>query len=837
MMTYGWKERSIGKLTNQIDWKNWISDPSKAIDPYLVWADISGTSALLSPANEGDLEAAKRWPFIIELSEKDLCTFSSGSSTEVPVVFSVLDIPASYQSIDADVSPLGSRWKIKGHYITALVDPYDIEHILSSRIIRRAQLGLPRIRQVQSTPAPETPLNVQRSQSRVVVGIIDDGFGFGHDQLLDGAGKPRVLYLWDQDRQRERLLGTQWVKPDDLGYGGELGPKQIEAAVLKVRDSSDALGSANRDVAYGPYRLDPMAYYSAPQDADGSELPSRSMLSSSHGQSVVDLAAGYPPIHREQSYPVPPSLATNPRSPTTARANIISALSRKENHPNSLDSADQWPLILVQLPVRTVVDTSGGSLAVHVLDGIRYILERARRIPPFFGPDTVRPDVKFEDNPVVINISYGALGGGHDGTSILEEAIGELVTTAPNNQSAWVVLAAGNANEGSTHTQVDMAPGDDRELIWRVGPDNPLESFLEIWLPDRDIFGELLYPGVPQELTVKVRSPLGHELHYAGCGQVWQLHSENASDDALPVAALIYAQRVAQSKHGTMILLAVVPTRNSSGATVPMLHGDWRLELHWPQTAGTTICVHAWTERNDLLFGVPRGQQSRVFADEPVGETSEFDPEARSAWKQAQINPASVRGPHGVYPRFGLSTFAGAKPARPKFSLPQNRLGEVVVVGSLRAGDGEVSRSSSGGPSRLIKRKDEIDVTASQWNKQRNDGQRIRPDVMAPGDLSPAVPGIRTNRITSSGYSRISATSAAAALVTRAIANVQYVFSLRTGGLLEDLPEEGRNLAQIAEKQLFEAASPSDDIDLDSRRGTLTPRIDDAFRRATYRIR
>lgn len=831
-----WKKQTRGRLTG-VDWSDWLLRTDKSVDPYLVWADLTG-GASFAAREPQDSGADRKWPFIVELTTHNLLTRhldpNGNPVGDVPWIFALMDIPGVYQETD----PLAKevRWVIKSTYITAHVRPCDVEMLMCSEHVRRAQLGLPRIREMRGTALPTPDVPVGGRQPRVVVGIIDDGFGFAHPHLLDHRGAPRTQYLWDQDGARETNLQSDiWSRPSDLGYGAELVSTTLSKAVAGKLPDSDGLWGPYRSVRYGRFRLDPSAHSSAPEDADQHRLPIESMLPASHGHSIADLAAGFPPAHASGVYPRPAGLALDPRDAKRAEETVLDALNKAtqlQRRPDdsgavaALDSADQWHLVLVQLPVRAVADTSGGSLAVHVLDGIHYVLERARRIPFVDAADDSLQDRQYKGNPVIINVSYGALGGGHDGTSILEQAMRELVDSVVP-QTFWLVLAAGNGHQASTHASVDMLPGDSKELLWRVGPDNPMESYLEIWLPDVDVVHDRPTPSsAAEQIGVEVRSPDGRQLVHARIGDVWEASAEGSGPEAGPVAALVYARRVVQSTRGTMILLAVAPTSVGGGRGAPSPHGEWSVTLHWvtqEASTGPALCVHAWTERNDLLFGVPRGQQSKIFADEPTGEASEADPEARAAWQAAQANPALLHDAHSVRPRYTMSSLSGGRPARDRFALSKFSRGEIVVVGARRALDGEASAASSGGPSRLTSRRQERNAESGATLNSGSPApaQRLRPDASAPGELSPAVAGLRTTGFQSGVQARVSATSAAAAQVTRAIANVQYVLTIDPSH------------QKAAEEQLFSrpAASPSE-----PGRPTLTPRSDDAYRRAQTQI-
>ncbi len=63
-------------------------------------------------------------------------------------------------------------------------------------------------------------------------------------------------------------------------------------------------------------------------------------------------------------------------------------------------SAPDWRIVAVQLPLETTRDSSGSSLTPYAVDAVKYILMKAEEIAGT-GPKL----------PVVINFSYGIVAG------------------------------------------------------------------------------------------------------------------------------------------------------------------------------------------------------------------------------------------------------------------------------------------------------------------------------------------------------------------------------------------------------------------------------------------
>jgi Subtilase family len=269
------------------------------------------------------------------------------------------------------------------------------------------------------------------------------------------------------------------------------------------------------------------------------------MSSSSHGTSVADLAAGY--------------------------------------RQSSVATWDQASVIAVHFPRRTVADTSGGALSVQALDGVRYVLWRAG-----------------DDPSVVVNLSYGTMAGPHDGTSILEEALDELIDKRDGKLA--VVLPAGNAYEARGHAEIQLTKKEpSTTLNWFMPPDSETPAFLEIWLPK----------GASSCVSIKVTDPQGRKA------SIEKAPGVATADGAGPSASsfgVVYLNTVANGNERTMILVAVAPTASKRPGRVLANHGIWTVKLSLAGTKKVGV-IHAWIERDDSLHGQPRRGRQSYFID------------------------------------------------------------------------------------------------------------------------------------------------------------------------------------------------------------------------------
>jgi hypothetical protein len=685
----------IGPIT-QVAWDDWF-DGERALDPYLVWADITRFAGFGGfDANASD--SGGKLPFLVETTKRFELT-----GDEVPPACAVLDIPGVY------VPPAGSGIKAT-RFFTARVNPLCVKILLqSSESIERFQLGIARIPSTNAVPVqPQIPpqATTVRRRPEMLLAVIDDTVGFLHPCFAASAsdtygfvssGGTRVLGVW----QQEGASGDRG--PPGLGYGYVLGRARL--AELSQRQWQ-ARGTSDVE-AYVDARHQRAAWSMA-----------------SHGSGVAHLAAG--------------------NAPGTKAQGVIG----------------KTGLLFVQMPARSVMDTSGGSLSVHLLDALRYVEQAASAIfedkprlvlaamppsPASAGEAAADDRQQIVGAPLPLGsalppgdplprlvavVSFGSIAGPHDGSSMIERAMAELI--ALRGRMA-IVVAAGNAHGSNTHAvlgprregqteyrstadprytrvQPELRGGESHEVTWQVPPDNPNACFLEIWLPEGQCDAAritLQPPGMTSPCFV----PIGRAAAF--------FDTTHPSD--VPMACVIFARRVAQGQNGTMVLIAVGSTRpfdpldvsrdlqppysTMQGRARPVERptapsGDWLVTV---SNAGVQpMQVHLWTERNDLVGRHARRQQARLADD---------------------------RG-RAVQSERSLATLAGGQPGQ-----------GVYVVTGYRQSDGMLAAYASGGPGR---------------------GVRTGPDVEAPSDRGVSMPGVAVPGIGASSYSALGGTSAAA---------------------------------------------------------------------------
>ena len=520
-------------------------------------------------------------------------------------------------------------------FTSASVDALQLSALLNDPNVHRLELGFADHRRPKSIGLGK----IERLK-RPVLAVIDFGCAFAHEQFrhrTKDGWRSRIRYLWDQSP--DAVPGSGWRAVGGQGYGRELTGDAIEWLLRAYPLDEDSID-------------EDAVYRSASYDSVSRRL--------SHGTHVLDLAAG---ASFEEDY---------------------------DAHPE---------IIFVQLPNYAVDDTSGSSMVTHVLDALRYILDRV--------DDGV---------PVVLNLSYGSMAGPHDGTTLIEAAMdaaidGEWSRPAGDPKlprHLFITLPAGNNFESDGHATFTLAAGGDKRLLsWQVLADDDTDSFLEIW-----------YPRYASDVVEVIVTPPDGTARTVRVGETARLTS---ASDGQTIGALIHRRRSSAGRDDAMVLVAIAPTRSRDGARPVAPAGVWQIEVVRradPEVSGP-VEVHAWIERDDQPVGAgapPR--QSRFVLD------------------HAQL-PANADSPPGALVQRAMTCSSIANGSR------------TLVVGAcmVQGGEFSFSRYSSAGPSR---------------NPQRTGSNGYWPDLVALGDESRSMPGI-LGAGTRSGISvRMNGTSVAA---------------------------------------------------------------------------
>lgn len=379
----------------------------------------------------------------------------------------------------------------------------------------------------------------------VVVGIIDFGCPFAHAHFAEDApgGEPgsRVRFLWDQGRMQAWRSPTGahdssqklWSKPDDFGYGRETNAGRLKTLMARW------LGQPSPVYGTTLQRHDALFEQACYACAGLPEL----LVNASHGAHVLDIAAG-------------------------------SGFAPSGCAPLSDDAAAHAPIVFVQLPEQAVRDLSGGWLDAYVIDGVHYIIDRARQIDPRAR--------------VVINLSFGSYAGPHDGSSLLEKALDDIAAS----QGVVMVLAAGNTPpvDKPIHAYGRLEKGSRASVNWHILSNDATQNFLELWGDTPD--------GSQPTLAVTMKPPDGQDLHVEGIGVSTQSPAAGWRSDVSPAMAAVCQRAV--DPIATMALLAVGPTRlmdRDENTAQPATAGIWNITIE--NKGQVAADIHLWAERDE----------------------------------------------------------------------------------------------------------------------------------------------------------------------------------------------------------------------------------------------
>jgi hypothetical protein len=395
----------------------------------------------------------------------------------------------------------------------------------------------------------------------------------------------------------------------------------------------------------------------------------------------------------------------------------------------------------VQLPVPTVVDTSGNSLSAQVLAAIHEALFRADAC-----------------SDILLNLSFGNHSGPHDGTSMIECAIVELLKLYDGCEEAAgkrliVVLPAGNSHLLRCHAQGHACRERPSAIDWKVMPDDDTDNFVEIWLPRGRV------------ARVKVTAPDGIMADLQVGPKAAQDFKVNWTDEKgnkfEPADMLFYANEPPQSCHAALLLLAVQGNRALSQDPERFLM-DFKLDYLRSKDG----------KRIDSKFGEHPNQIRKAQPPRHgiwrIELTPDEGPDAAPIPWQAYVQRGDVaplrrRSARGVFGRQSYIMDNCESQAEPMFTLngiataSHERL---FVVGAMERADGRLSPYSAAGP-RVPPALDPARIPPA------DDCRVGGPCWVVPADESRRRHGLLVGGVLGGSHLRMSGTSMAAATLTR----------------------------------------------------------------------
>jgi subtilisin family serine protease len=309
----------------------------------------------------------------------------------IKVMLLMSDSPHTLRSLGVELqSVIRLNYHSHGFLVTAdlpvdlLPEVANMRNVTYIHAARQAKLAAPTLDiSALATGANQVwESNPTYTGKNVVVGIIDTGIDWSHEDFKNPDGSSRILWIWDQTQ-----TATGQV-PQDFGYGTEWTQMQINE------------GTPNQN------------------DYDG------------HGTHIASIAAG------------------NGRGTGVQRS---------------------APRFVGMAPEADIIVVKSYLFENEVLDAARYIFEKADSL----------------GKPAVVNMSFAYQIGPHDGRTLLEQGLNQLVEETSGRA---IVASAGNRGESTIHAGAVLLPpdGENYPKLIPVPDFNDSSTYVNIWYSSKD---------------------------------------------------------------------------------------------------------------------------------------------------------------------------------------------------------------------------------------------------------------------------------------------------------------------------------------------------------------
>ena len=236
-------------------------------------------------------------------------------------------------------------------------------------------------------------------------------------------------------------------------------------------------------------------------------------------------------------------------------------------------------IVFVQLPQKILDVPSHAAMCRYILDAVAWVLLQR----------------KANEKKVVISIGYVSPLGAHDGSSIFEEALAQLVNRCSNDGIALqIVLAAGNDYEACQHAVIEkLAQGESFVLPIQIVGESEVATFVELWVPSDcdDVVIALAAPSDPPA-TIYV-----------------QLTASGSQPPKVVGSCAIIDSCWRAADGARLVLIRIAPTM-ASRFRLSALTGMWRISISTERTLSQPL--HAYLSRARGSIGtIVRGNQSK----------------------------------------------------------------------------------------------------------------------------------------------------------------------------------------------------------------------------------
>ena len=203
----------------------------------------------------------------------------------------------------------------------------------------------------------------------------------------------------------------------------------------------------------------------------------------------------------------------------------------------------------------------------NLIDAINYLFTRAGQLDGGTG------------RPCAINISLGDNLGPHDGTSLVEQAIGQMLVLNPRRA---IVKSAGNEGAADHHAMATVtAAGGKKTFTFSMPPAANTKQYMECWYDGAERLDvQLFAPGTP--------APSSPVVHPGDPPNVWTVNP--AAPAAQQVTVTITSALNDPDNHDNRVF---IEWGGAAGVTPP--NGNWSIEFTC--TSAGSALLHCWLER------------------------------------------------------------------------------------------------------------------------------------------------------------------------------------------------------------------------------------------------
>lgn len=278
--------------------------------------------------------------------------------------------------------------------------------------------------------------------------------------------------------------------------------------------------------------------------------------------------------------------------------------------------------------------------SANTLDAVKYVFDKGASLK----------------KPVVINLSQGDNLGPHDGTSLLERGIDNLL----GGPGKSLVKSAGNAANDDIHVSGTLSAGGSEMVQFVVPASDTLPDTIDIWYSGQDRFG------------INITVPGGNESAVVNPGTTKTLNLPNGN------SAFIDSVLNDPNNHDNRMYIHL-----SKGALPAIEQGTWAFTLH-----GTTVMngrFDAWIERGVII---PRFVGSHLNNDRTIsvpGTSNEVISAASYITSGAGVGD--------------ISTFSSRGPTRDGRQKPEIAAPGQSITSAKAEGSGNDQYRSLGGTS------------------------------------------------------------------------------------------------------------------------------------------